>query len=160
MKSAPFEYSRASDIEEACALLAGDENARLIAGGQTLVAMMAMRLARANPLIYIQRIAALAYIRKDSETIAIGATTRQCTVERDALVAKYVPLLARAMPWIGHAATRARGTIGGSIANADPAAELPLIAVTLDALLTYYAGGASATIPARGFFVGPMVTAL
>src|SRR5664279_525120 len=101
MKSAPFEYSRASDIEEACALLAGDENARLIAGGQTLVPMMAMRLARPSRLIDINRIAALAYIRKDGETIAIGATTKQCVIERDALVAKHVPLLARAVPWIG-----------------------------------------------------------
>src|ERR1700690_2592014 len=123
MKAAPFEYSRAADVDEACALLAGDENARLIAGGQTLVAMMAMRLARPTRLIDINRIAALAYIRKDDETIAIGATTRQCIIERDPLIATQVPLLARAIPWIGHAATRARGTLGGSLANADPAAE-------------------------------------
>jgi CO/xanthine dehydrogenase FAD-binding subunit len=160
MKAAPFEYFRASDIEEACALLADDENARPIAGGQTLVPMMAMRLARPTRLIDINRIAALAYIRKDGDTIAIGATTRQCAVERDALVAKHLPLLARAMPWIGHAATRARGTIGGSIANADPAAELPLIAIALDAGLNYYAAGKSANIAARDFFVGPMVTNL
>ena len=160
MKSAPFEYSRASDIEEACALLAGDENARLIAGGQTLVPMMAMRLARPSRLIDINRIAALAYIRKDGDAVAIGATTRQCVIERDALVAKHVPLLARAVPWIGHTATRARGTIGGSLANADPAAEISLTAVTLDAVLTYFADGKSSNIPARDFFVGAMVTAL
>jgi carbon-monoxide dehydrogenase medium subunit len=160
MKAAPFDYSRAGDVEEASALLAGDENARLIAGGQTLVPMMAMRLARPSRLIDINRIAALAYIRKDGDTVAIGATTRQCVIERDALVAKHLPLLARAVPWIGHAATRARGTIGGSLANADPAAELPLIAITLDAVLTYFAGGASANIAARDFFVGAMVTAL
>jgi carbon-monoxide dehydrogenase medium subunit len=160
MKAAPFDYSRAGDVEEASALLAGDENARLIAGGQTLVPMMAMRLARPSRLIDINRIAALAYIRKDGDTVAIGATTRQCVIERDALVAKHLPLLARAVPWIGHAATRARGTIGGSLANADPAAELPLIAITLDAVLTYFAGGTSANIAARDFFVGAMVTAL
>jgi len=160
MKSAPFEYSRASDIEEACALLAGDENARLIAGGQTLVPMMAMRLARPSRLIDINRIAALAYIRKDGDAVAIGATTRQCVIERDALVAKHVPLLARAVPWIGHTATRARGTIGVSLANADPAAEISLTAVTLDAVLTYFADGKSSNIPARDFFVGAMVTAL
>ena len=128
MKAAPFEYSRATDIDEACALLAADDSARVIAGGQTLVPMMAMRLARPTRLIDINRIAALSYIRNDGDGVAIGATTRQCVIERDALVASQVPLLARAIPNIGHAATRARGTIGGSLANADPAAELSLVA--------------------------------
>ena len=141
MKAAPFEYSRAADIDEACAMLAADDGARVIAGGQTLVPMMVMRLARPTRLIDINRIAALSYIRKDGDGVAIGATTRQCVVERDALVATQVPLLARAIPNIGHAATRARGTIGGSLANADPAAELPLVAITLDAVLSYRAGG-------------------
>jgi CO/xanthine dehydrogenase FAD-binding subunit len=160
MKAAPFEYSRAADIDDACALLAADESARVIAGGQTLVAMMAMRLARPTRLIDINRIAALSYIRAEADTIAIGATTRQCVVEHDALIAKKVPLLARAIPWIGHAATRARGTIGGSLANADPAAECALIAIALDARLSYRAGGKDAEIAARDFFVGPMVTTL
>ena len=160
MKAAPFEYARAADIDEACAWLAADDGARVIAGGQTLVPMMAMRLARPTRLIDINRIAALAYIRSESDGVAIGATTRQCVVERDALVAAKVPLLARAIPHIGHAATRARGTIGGSLANADPAAEISLIAVTLDAVLSYRAGGKTADIPARGFHVGPMVTTL
>ena len=160
MKAAPFEYSRAADIDEACAMLAGDDGARVIAGGQTLVPMMVMRLARPTRLIDINRIAALSYIRKDGDGVAIGATTRQCVVERDALVAAEVPLLARAIPNIGHAATRARGTVGGSLANADPAAELALIAITLDALLSYRAGGETAEIPAREFFIGPMITSL
>lgn len=160
MKAAPFEYSRAADIDEACAMLAADDGARVIAGGQTLVPMMVMRLARPTRLIDINRIAALSYIRNDSDGVAIGATTRQCVVERDALVSAKVPLLARAIPNIGHAATRARGTIGGSLANADPAAELSLIAVTLDAQLSYRAGGKTTTIPARGFHLGPMVTSL
>jgi len=160
MKAAPFEYSRPADIDEACALLAADESARVIAGGQTLVAMMAMRLARPTLLIDINRIAALSYIRADKEAVAIGATTRQCVVERDALIAKSVPLLARAIPNIGHAATRARGTIGGSLANADPAAELVLSAITLDAVIEYRAGGESGEIPAREFYIGPMITTL
>jgi carbon-monoxide dehydrogenase medium subunit len=160
MKAAPFEYSRAADIDEACALLAADESARVIAGGQTLVAMMAMRLARPSRLIDINRIAALSYIRAEGDTIAIGATTRQFVVETDALVAARLPLLARAIPWIGHAATRARGTVGGSLANADPAAELPLIAVTLDATLSFREGGKTSDIKARDFFVGAMMTAL
>jgi CO/xanthine dehydrogenase FAD-binding subunit len=160
MKAAPFEYSRPSDIDEACALLAADENARVIAGGQTLVPMMAMRLSRPTRLIDINRIAALSYIREGGDGIAIGATTRQCTVERDRLVAERLPLLAKAMPWIGHAATRARGTVGGSLANADPAAELALIAITLDATLTYRVVGQSINVPASEFFIGPMTTAL
>jgi len=160
MKAAPFEYSRPADIDEACALLTADESARVIAGGQTLVAMMAMRLARPTRLIDINRIAALSYIRAEGETVAIGATTRQCLVERDKLIAKNVPLLARAIPNIGHAATRARGTIGGSLANADPAAELVLSAITLDAVIDYRADGESGEIPAREFYIGPMITTL
>jgi CO/xanthine dehydrogenase FAD-binding subunit len=119
-----------------------------------------MRLARPTQLIDINRIVALSYIRADGDAISIGATTRQYLVEHDALIAAKLPLLARAIPFIGHAATRARGTIGGSLANADPAAELPLIAVILDASLSYRAGSTSADIPAREFFVGPMTTAL
>jgi carbon-monoxide dehydrogenase medium subunit len=160
MKAAAFEYSRAADIDEACALLAADDSARVIAGGQTLVPMMVMRLARPTRLVDINRIAALSYIRKEADGIAIGATTRQCVVERDALVAKELPLLARAIPFIGHSATRARGTIGGSLANADPAAELSLIAVTLDAVLSYRQNGKTAEMPAHDFHAGAMVTNL
>src|SRR5512141_1544498 len=160
MKAASFEYSRPATIDEACALLAADENARVIAGGQTLVPMMAMRLARPTRLVDINRIAALAYIREDGDGVAIGATTRQCVLERDPSIAARVPLLARAIPHIGHAATRARGTIGGSLANADPAAEMSLIAVTLDATLSYRAADKTTTIPARGFHIGPMTTVL
>jgi CO/xanthine dehydrogenase FAD-binding subunit len=160
MKAAPFEYCRAADIDEACTWLAADDGARVIAGGQTLVPMMAMRLARPTRLIDINRIAALSYIRKDGDGIAIGATTRQCVVERDALVAAELPLLARAMPWVGHSATRARGTVGGSLANADPAAEISLVALTLDATLSYRAAGKTAEIAARDFHTGPMTTSL
>ena len=160
MKAAPFEYSRPADIDEACALLAADDSARVVAGGQTLVPMMAMRLARPSRLIDIARIAALSYIRDDGNTLAIGATTRQCLIERDAMITTRLPLLARAVPHIGHAATRARGTLGGSLAHADPAAELPLVAVTLDATLSYRAAGETADMPARDFFIGPTITAL
>ena len=160
MKSAPFEYSRPFDIDEACAMLAADDGARVIAGGQTLVPMMTMRLSRPTRLVDIGRIAALSYVREDGDGVMIGATTRQCVVECDPMVALRVPLLAKAIPWIGHTATRARGTIGGSLANADPAAELPLIAVTLDADLSARSAGQSIVIAARDFFVGPMITTL
>ena len=160
MKAAPFEYSRVADIDEACAMLAADENARIIAGGQTLVPMMAMRLARPTHLIDINHIATMSHIRAEGDGVSIGATTRQCMVERDALVKAKLPLLARAVPFIGHTATRARGTVGGSLANADPAAELSLIAVTLDARLNYRLKGRTETIAARDFDTGPMTTSL
>lgn len=160
MKAAPFEYCRAADIDEACGWLAADDGARVIAGGQTLVPMMVMRLARPTRLIDINRIAALSYIREHGDGVEIGATTRQCVAERDKLVAAKVPLLARAIPNIGHAATRARGTVGGSLANADPAGEIPLVAATLDAVLHYRAGGETAEIAAGEFFIGAMITAL
>jgi carbon-monoxide dehydrogenase medium subunit len=160
MKAAPFEYSRVANVDEACAMLASDESARVIAGGQTLVPMMVMRLVRPTRLIDINRIVELSYIRPDGDAISIGATTRQCLVERDALIAADLPLLARAISFVGHAATRARGTIGGSLAHADPAAELPLIAITLDAVFTYRAGGHTEKIGARDFYIGPMTTSL
>ena len=133
MKPAPFEYSRPADIDEACALLAADDGARVIAGGQTLVPLMAMRLARPTRLIDIARIPGLAYVRDEGKHIAIGATTRQCVIESDAIVRAKLPLLAKVMPFVGHTATRARGTVGGSIVNGDPAAEIVLVAVTLGA---------------------------
>ncbi len=160
MKAAPFAYSRPADVDEACELLSADESARVIAGGQSLVPMMAMRLARPTRLIDIARIASLSYVREEAGGVAVGACTRQCVIERDALVAKRLPLLARAIPFIGHAATRARGTIGGSLAHADPAAELPLIAVTLDATLSYRQNGKNNDIAARDFLTGLMITAL
>ena len=160
MKAAAFEYSRPGDVEEACALLAGEDGARIIAGGQTLVPMMAMRLSRPTRLVDIGRIAALSFIREDADGVCIGATTRQCVVEHDPLVAARVPLLAAVIPWIGHAATRARGTIGGSLANADPAAELVLIAITLDATLKIRDTIGCQDILASDFFIGPMITTL
>jgi CO/xanthine dehydrogenase FAD-binding subunit len=160
MKAASFAYSRPADVAEACALLAADDGARVIAGGQTLVPMMAMRLARPTRLIDIARIAALSYVRAEDGGIAIGACTRQCAIEREAMVAGKLPLLSRAVPFIGHAATRARGTVGGSLANGDPAAELPLIAVTLDATLRYRDGSKDGEIAARDFYMGPMTTTL
>ena len=160
MKPAAFDYARPASLDEACAMLAADDDARIIAGGQTLVPLMAMRLARPRRLIDIARLAELAYIRREGDTVAVGATTKQCALERDAIIRADVPLLAKVMPFIGHAPTRARGTIGGSLANADPAAEIALVAVTLGATISYREGGATADIPASEFFIGPMMTAL
>ena len=160
MKPASFEYARAADLDDACALLAQGDDVRVIAGGQTLVPLMAMRLARPTMLVDISRIASLSYVRDDGDAVTIGATTRQCVVEHDPLLRAKIPLLAKALPFVGHAPTRARGTIGGSLANADPAAEIALVAVTLGATLTYREGRASKNIPADQFFTGPMMTVL
>jgi CO/xanthine dehydrogenase FAD-binding subunit len=160
MKPASFEYARPEDLDQACAMLAAGDDARIIAGGQTLVPLMAMRLARPKRLIDIARIPDLAFVRHERDGIAIGATTCQCVLERNAIVRDAVPLLAKVMPFVGHAAIRSRGTVGGSLANADPAAEIALVAVTLGATLIYRQGAASAEIAASDFFIGPMTTAL
>jgi len=160
MKAAAFEYARPAHLDEACALLAAEEDARLIAGGQTLVPLMAMRLARPRLLVDIARIPDLAFVRAGGNAIAIGATTRQCVVERDPIVRAKLPLLAKVMPFVGHASTRARGTVGGSLANGDSAAEIVLVAVTLGATLSYREGSGSADVAASDFFVGPMTTTL
>jgi CO/xanthine dehydrogenase FAD-binding subunit len=121
---------------------------------------MAMRLSRPTRLVDIGRIAELSFVRDDGANVTIGATTRQCVVERDPVIAARLPLLATVMPWVGYAATRARGTIGGSLANADPAAEVALAAVTLDATLIYRETDLSMEVAAADFFLGPMITAL
>jgi CO/xanthine dehydrogenase FAD-binding subunit len=141
-------------------MLAADDGARLIAGGQTLVPLMAMRLARPTRLVDIARIPELAFIRDDGDEIAIGATTKQSAVETDPVIRSMLPLLARVMPHVGHASTRARGTVGGSLANADPAAEIALVAMTLGATIVWREAGRTGEAHVGEFIVGPMVTAL
>jgi CO/xanthine dehydrogenase FAD-binding subunit len=160
MKPVAFEYERPATIGEACGLLAADSNARVLAGGQTLIPMLAMRLARPSRLVDIARIPGLSGIRDDGDFVTIGAGTRQVVAERDPIVARKVPLLAKALPWVGHAPTRNRGTVGGSIANADPAAEIPLVAVTLDATLVVQTVDETIEFAAGEFYLGPMITAL
>jgi CO/xanthine dehydrogenase FAD-binding subunit len=160
MKPAPFDYVRPGSLAEACALLAADDEARLIAGGQTLVPMLAMRLARPAKLIDILRLPELAGIREEKAAVVVGATTRQAHAERDPVIGASVPMLARVLPWVGHPPTRNRGTIGGSIANADPSAEIPLVAVTLGADIMLLTVDGPTSTPAADFFIGPMVTSI
>ena len=160
MKSAPFEYIRPLSLAEACALLAGDEDARAIAGGQTLVPMLAMRLARPTKLIDIMRLPELAGIRTEGGAVVVGATTRQAIAERDPLIRAKVPALAAVLPWVGHPPTRNRGTVGGSIANADPSAEIPLVAVALGAETMLATPDGPSSTPADDFFIGPMLTTI
>ena len=160
MKPAPFDYVRPDTLAQACELLAGDEDARLIAGGQTLVPMLAMRLARPAKLIDILRLPELAGIREVVGAVVVGATTRQAQAERDPLIRASVPLLAQVLPWVGHPPTRNRGTVGGSIANADPSAEIPLVAVTLGADIMLATPDGPTSMPADDFFIGPMLTSI
>jgi CO/xanthine dehydrogenase FAD-binding subunit len=160
MKPAPFGYIRPASLAEACGLLAADTDSRLIAGGQTLVPMLAMRLARPARLIDILRLPELAGIRQDQDAVIVGATTRQAHAERDPVIRASVPMLARALPWVGHPPTRNRGTVGGSIANADPSAEIPLVAVTLGADIMIATTRGPTSMSADDFFIGPMLTAI
>jgi CO/xanthine dehydrogenase FAD-binding subunit len=160
MKPAPFEYVRPGSLAEACELLAGDEDARIIAGGQTLIPMLAMRLARPTKLIDIIRLKELSGIRHNDDTLVIGAVTRQAEVERSETVRSTLPLLAKALPWVGHPPTRNRGTVGGSIANADPSAEIPLVAVTLGADIEIESPAGRSVMEADDFFIGPMLTSV
>jgi CO/xanthine dehydrogenase FAD-binding subunit len=160
MKPAPFDYVRPETLAEACALLAADEDARVIAGGLTLVPMLAMRLARPAKLVDILRLPELAGIRAEQGAIVVGATTRQAQAERDPMIRTSLPMLARVLPWVGHPPTRNRGTVGGSIANADPSAEIPLVAVTLGADIMLETPDGPSSMPADDFFIGPMLTTI
>src|SRR5438270_2081681 len=136
MKPAPFEYVAPRSIDEALHVLStADGDAKLLAGGQSLIPLLNFRLARPTKLIDLNRITALAYLEPRDGGLAIGSMTRDVTLERDPRVADQQPLVAEAIRYVGHAAIRSRGTFGGSLAHADPAAELPAVAVCLDARL-------------------------
>jgi CO/xanthine dehydrogenase FAD-binding subunit len=160
MKAAPFAYIRPRTLAEACSVLAENEDALPIAGGQTLVPLLAMRLARPTLLVDILRLPELSGIIRANGSVVVGATTRQVEAEKSVLIAADVPLLAKALPWVGHQPTRNRGTVGGSVANADPAAEIPLVAVTLGAEIVVQSQAGATAIPASEFFLGAMTTAL
>jgi CO/xanthine dehydrogenase FAD-binding subunit len=161
LKAAAFDYVRAGSIEEACRLLAAhDGEARLIAGGQTLVPLMAMRLARPELLIDINHIDALKGIGVRDRILVIGAATRQADVLASAEVAAAVPLLAEALSNVGHEQTRNRGTVGGSLANADPTAEIGLVTRTLDGEVAVTGSGGVRRVPAEALFEAAMMTSL
>ena len=161
MKSPPFEYARAASIEEACALLAqhGDDG-KVLAGGQSLVPMMAFRLLRPAWLIDINAIPALKYITVEEDAVRVGACTRQCDVARDDALAAAAPLLRQALAHVGHVQTRNRGTVGGSLVHADPSAELPLAAQVLDARMVMRSTSGTRTLAAASFFEDAMTTAV
>ena len=161
MKPAPFEYHAPDSAKEAVDLLAelGD-GAKVIAGGQSLVPVLAMRLAVFDHLIDIRRIEALRGIEERGDSVWIGAGTTEAEIGRSELVARRVPLLSRATPLIGHFQIRSRGTLGGSLAHADASAEYPAVALALGANIEALSPRGQRTIPAAEFFTGIWTTAL
>ena len=161
MKPAPFDYLAPTTLPDAIALLEqhGDE-ARALAGGQSLVPMMAARLARPTVIIDLNRILGLSGIVVDRGAVRIGAMTRQAEALASPALGAALPLLAQALAEVGHPATRARGTIGGSLAHADPAAELPAVMLALEAVLTISGPSGERRVPAEGFFLGAFETAV
>nr|BFE38569.1 xanthine dehydrogenase family protein subunit M [Actinomadura rugatobispora] len=161
MKPAAFEYHAPASVQEAVGLLAElGEDAKAIAGGQSLVPMLALRLAVLDHLVDLRRLEELRGIEQRDGGVWIGAGTTQATIQRSAEVGRGVPLLARATPLIGHFQIRNRGTLGGSIAHADAAAEYPAVALALDARLEATSPRGARTIAARDFFQGMWSTAL
>ena len=161
MKWPAFGYVRASTLEDVWRLQAEHGDAlRILAGGQTLLATLAFRLSEPRLLVDITRIAALRGISAAGGVLRIGALTRHVELGRDPLVAQHAPLLAEAVPFIAHPAIRNRGTIGGSLAYADPAAELPACIVALGATVVVASAGGERRVPAASFFTGLLETAL
>ena len=161
MKPAPFDYHAPGTIAEAVELLArfGDD-AKALAGGQSLVPMLALRLARFDHLVDLGRIRELRQVERSNGRLRIGAMTPQAVIERDTDVATLSPLLARATPLIGHFQIRNRGTIGGSLAHADPAAEYPAVALALDVEFEVAGPSGSRRVAAKDFFVSTWATVL
>lgn len=161
MKPAAFEYYRPRTLDEALLLLTehGSE-AKPLAGGQSLIPAMNFRLATPSVLVDLNAIDHLSHITEHAGGLRIGGMTRQRALERSAAVARHAPLVAATMPFVAHAAIRTRGTLGGSLAHADPAAELPAVMLALDARFTLQQQVGSRSVSASEFFVGLFTTAI
>lgn len=160
MKPAPFAYARPSTLGGALDLLASDEDSKPLGGGQSLVPMLNFRLARPSALIDVRRLPELQVLERRNGSLVIGAGVSQRAVETSALVAESCPLLPRALRHVGHLQTRSRGTVGGSLAHSDPSAELPAVALALDASFVAISTRGAREIAASDFFIGPYMTAL
>ena len=161
MKPAPFEYFCPDTLEEALALLAEHgSDAKPLAGGQSLIPAMNFRLATPSVLVDLNALTNLAHVTVGDGSVRIGGMTRHRTLETNADVARELPLVAMTMPFVAHAAIRSRGTIGGSLAHADPAAELPAVMLALQATINVQKQGRARSVPAGEFFTGLFSTAL
>ncbi len=159
MKPAPFDYVRAETLDEALAALAAEGDARVIAGGQSLMAMLNMRLARPRVLVDIMRIAALDRIGEERGRVVVGAGVRQERLLAWDRLAATLPLVALALPWTGHEQTRSRGTICGSVAHADPSAETPLCLIALGGEVHLRSAKRQRVVAADSYITGMMSTA-
>lgn len=162
MKPPPFRYSVPTTAREAVAMLGDhrDEDARVLAGGQSLVPLMNFRLAQPAHLVDLGRVPGLDFVRRSDGTLAVGAMTRQAAMERSPEALAAAPLLVEASRLIAHPPIRHRGTVGGSVAHADPAAELPAVALAMDAQMIALGERGERAIPAAEFFTGTFSTAL
>jgi CO/xanthine dehydrogenase FAD-binding subunit len=158
VKPAAFDYEAPDTLDEALFLL--DEDSRPLAGGQSLVPLLNFRIARPARLVDLNRIDELSYLRRRDGALHIGALTRQAALERSRLVAERWPLLSQTVPFVGHAQVRSRGTVGGSVAFAEPSAELPVALTALDARFHTRSLGNARVLTADELFVGPLMTAL
>ena len=162
MKPPPFRYAAPTSVEEVLDLLAANagDDPRPLAGGQSLIPLMNFRLAQPGFLVDLRLVEALTTLRTDGDMLVIGAMVRQSAAERSPEVALAAPLLAEALGYVAHPPIRNSGTVGGSLAHADPSAELPAVALALDAELVAAGPGGTRSIPAAEFFLGPFTTAL
>jgi len=160
MKPPRFAYARPDEVGEALELLAEHgEDAAILAGGLSLMPMLNMRLAAPRLVVDIGRLSELRYVRAHERSVEIGAGFRQAELGRWGRLADLLPLAALALPWIGHVQTRSRGTVGGSIAHADPSAELPLVLSTIGGEVVLQSARGERTLEAGELFLGPMSTA-
>jgi carbon-monoxide dehydrogenase medium subunit len=160
MKMPPFDYARPGSVSEAVALLAAHDDAKVIAGGQSLVPMLAFRLASPSLLVDLGKLAELRRIEISGKGVVLGAMTRWCDILADARLRKAHPLLVAAVEHVAHYQIRNRGTVGGSLAHADPAAEMPGLALACDAQIATVGKSGERVIAAANFFEGPLMTAL
>lgn len=160
MKPPPFRYVRPGELGEALEFLRDHEDAKVLAGGQSLVPLLNFRLARPAVLVDLSQIEELTVIREEAGVLVVGAMVRQRQLELAPMARKRCPLLVQALRWVGHLQIRNRGTVGGSLAHADPAAELCAAALALDATLIARSVQGTRMIAAREFFAGPFMTVL
>ena len=160
MYTAPFSYKQASNLNEALSLLQQNPEAKLLAGGHSLIPAMKLRLAAPPMLIDISKVAELRGIRREGETLVIGAMTTYRELETSELLKQHCPLLSQAVQLVGDPMVRAKGTIGGSLAHADPAADLPASMLALEAKIKIQGPGGARVVEAKQFFTGMFSTAL
>lgn len=160
MRPGPFAYRKPKTLDEALALLAADDDAKILAGGQSLVPMMNFRVAMPGTLVDVNGLKDLDYVRRDGDVLRIGALARHNTVARSELVAACCPLIPMAYHWVAHDTIKNRGTLAGNLSHADPASEMPAVMLALEATMTLASTRGRREVAAADFFLGMFTTAL